>query len=362
MNISFTRNISNEELELIKANKALKVAEEQRKNIEKYAKLYELSKRAADAAETEAMAAKKRAVLAATNTRKELECLWVDDKKKTLYFSAKEKLLEFIRILDDGKLLQHNARPIENEIKKLEPEILDNLAKKANMLKDNFNSKKKIHHRTRKRRDKVIKPLEKILEDTSSFPFMVFFLVSIAFVMSNKMQLSDYTVVNCLLGLYGQWRGFREFAAECAEVSKPKQHNEINVSAIDEKWRNAATKVGFIKPKPKPQVRKRKPKLTELFGRNKEKNEKLPTLYESYRKQPILKSALKKTSSFGKKPEKPKLLTAEQLTPKITKFPEHGEKNVMSFSDNRFSHFSSYPSDLKPSINRDWIFGRTNSF
>ena len=37
---------------------------------------------------------------------------------------------------------------------------------------------------------------------------------------SNKMQLSNYTVVNCLLGLYGQWRGFREFAAECAGIKK----------------------------------------------------------------------------------------------------------------------------------------------
>ena len=35
MNVSFTRNISNEELELIKANKAFQAAEEQRKNIEK---------------------------------------------------------------------------------------------------------------------------------------------------------------------------------------------------------------------------------------------------------------------------------------------------------------------------------------
>jgi len=361
MNVSFTRNISNEELELIKANKALKAAEEQRKNMEKYAKLQELAKQAVAEAEAEAMAAKQRAVIAASNTRKELECLWVDDKKKTLYICAKEKLLEFIQILDDGKLLQYNARAIENEIKNLEHGILDNLAKKADMLKDNFNSKKKIHHRTRKRRDKVIKPLEKILEDTSSFPFMVFFLVSIAFVMSNKMQLSDYTVVNCLLGLYGQWRGFREFAAECAEVTKPKQHNETNVSAIDEKWRNAATKVGFIKPKPKPQVQKRKPKLTELFGKSKEKNEKLPTLYESYRPDPKLKSALKKTSSFGPQSEKPKQLTAEQLTPQRL-IPKRPEKNVMFFSDNRFSHFSSYPNDLKPSINRDWIVGRTKSF
>jgi len=361
MNVRLTRNISNEELELIKANKAFQAAEEQRKNIEKYAKLHELAKRAAAAAEAEAIAAKKRAVIAAANTRKELECLWVDDKKKTLYISAKEKLLEFIQILDDGKLLQYNARSIENEIKKLEPGILDNLAKKADMLKDNFNSKKKIHHRTRKRRDRVIKPLEKILEDTSSFPFMVFFLVSIAFVMSNKMQLSDYTVVNCLLGLYGQWRGFREFAAECAEVTKPKQHNETNVSAIDEKWRNAATKVGFIKPKPKPQVQKRKPKLTELFGKSKERNEKLPTLYESYRQGPKLKSVLKKTSSFGIQPKKPTKLTAEQLTPQQL-FPKRQEKNVMSFSDNRFSHFSSYPNDLKPSLNRDWIVGRTKSF
>ena len=179
--------------------------------------------------------------------------------------------------------------------------------------------------------------------------------------MSNKMQLSDYTVVNCLLGLYGQWRGFREFAAECAEVTKPKQHNEINVSAIDEKWRNAASKVGFIKPKPKPQVQKRKPKLTELFGKSKEKNEKLPTLYESYRPDPKLKSALKKTSSFGTQPEKPKHLTAEQLTPQRL-VPKRQERNVMFFSDNRFSHFSSYPNDLKPSINRDWIVGRTKSF
>ena len=357
MNVSFTRNISNEELDLIKANKALKAAEEQRKNMEKYAKLQELAKQAAAEAEAEAIAAKQRAVIAASNTRKELECLWVDDKKKTLYICAKEKLLEFIQILDDGKLLQYNARAIKNEIKNLEHGILDNLAKKADMLKDNFNSKKKIHHRTRKRRDKVIKPFEKILEDTSSFPFMVFFICSIAFVMSNKMQLSDYTVVNCLLGLYGQWRGFREFAAECAEVTKPKQHNETNVSAIDEKWRNAATKVGFIKPKPKPQVQKRKPKLTELFGKSKEKNEKLPTLYESYRPDTKLKSALKKTSSFGIQLEKHKQLTAEQLTPQRLA-PKKQERNVMFFSDSRFSHFSSYPNDLKPSLNHDWNFGQ----
>ena len=40
MNVSFTRNISNEELELVKANQALKAAEEQRRNIEKYANLF----------------------------------------------------------------------------------------------------------------------------------------------------------------------------------------------------------------------------------------------------------------------------------------------------------------------------------
>ena len=38
------------------------------------------------------------------------------------------------------------------------------------------------------------------------------------------------------------------------------------------------------------------------------------------------------------------------------------EKNVMSFSDNRFSHFSSYPNDLNPSLNRDWIVGKTKSY
>ena len=97
---------------------------------------------------------------------------------------------------------------------------------------------------------------------------------------------------------------------------------------FDEKWRNAASKVGFIKPKPKPQVQKRKPKLTELFGKSKEKNEKLPTLYESYRPDPKLKSALKKTSSFGPQSEKPKQLTAEQLTPQrlIPKRPEKNSK------------------------------------
>ena len=94
-------------------------------------------------AEAEAMAAKQRAVIAAANTKKELECLWIDDKKKGLYNRAKEKLLEFIQILDDGKLLQYNARTIQNEIRNLESKVLDNLAKKADMLKDNFNSKKK---------------------------------------------------------------------------------------------------------------------------------------------------------------------------------------------------------------------------
>ena len=143
MNVSFTRNISNEELELVKANQALKAAEEQRRNIEKYAKLQELAKQAAAVAEAEAMAAKQRAVIAAANTKKELECLWIDDKKKGLYNRAKEKLLEFIQILDDGKLLQYNARTIQNEIRNLESKVLDNLAKKANSLKDNFNSNKK---------------------------------------------------------------------------------------------------------------------------------------------------------------------------------------------------------------------------
>ena len=91
MNVSFTRNISNEELELIKANKAFQAAEEQRKNIEKYAKLHELAKRAAATAEAEAIAAKQRAVIAAANTRKDLECLWVDDKKKNFISSRKRK-------------------------------------------------------------------------------------------------------------------------------------------------------------------------------------------------------------------------------------------------------------------------------
>jgi hypothetical protein len=368
MNVSFTRNISNEELELVKANQALKAAEEQRRNIEKYAKLQELAKQAAAVAEAEAMAAKQRAVIAAANTKKELECLWIDDKKKGLYNRAKEKLLEFIQILDDGKLLQYNARTIQNEIRNLESKVLDNLAKKANSLKDNFNSNKKKNNRTRKRREAIIKPLEQILEDTSSFPFMVFFLVNIAFIMSNKMQLSNYTVVNCLLGLYGQWRGFREFAAECAGIKKTKVYKETPVSTIDEKWKKAASKVGFIKPKPKPIVHnpKPKPKLNELFGRNRKgKSEELPTVYESYRKPPELKSALKKTSSFGPQvAEKPKYLTQDQLTPK--KLMPKQKRTVMSFSDERFSHFSSYPNDLRPptdtSFGRDWIVGKNNKY
>ena len=94
----------------------------------------------------------------------------------------------------------------------------------------------------------------------------------------------------------------------------------------------------------------------DFYGKDESK-----TLYESYRPDPKLKSALKKTSSFGPQSEKPKQLTAEQLTPQRL-IPKRPEKTVMFFSDNRFSHFSSYPNDLKPSINRDWIVGRTKSF
>jgi hypothetical protein len=179
------------------------------------------------------------------------------------------------------------------------------------------------------------------------------------------------------MGLYGQWRGFREFAAECAEVTKSKEkiYKETPISAIDDKWKKAASKIGFIKPKPKRRIynQKPKPKLNELFGRNKEKNEKLPTLYESYRPGPKLKSALKKTSSFGpqgkiirqqqheQQPKRPKQLTPEQLTPHNL-FPKPPERTVLSFSDKRFSHFSSYPNDLSPSLNRDWMAEKTKSY
>ena len=120
-------------------------------------------------------------------------------------------------------------------------------------------------------------------------------------------------------------------------------------------------KAQLIEYTPKP-----KPKLNELFGRNRKgKSEELPTVYESYRKPPELKSALKKTSSFGPQvSEKPKYLTQDRLTPK--KLIPKQKRTVMSFSDERFSHFSSYPNDLRPptdtSFGRDWIVGKNNKY
>ena len=349
MNVRFKTNISKEEEELLRADKALKTAEEHRKKVEKYAKLQELAKQAAEKAEKEALDARHRAIIAAANTKKELECVWIDNKKKPLYIRAKEKLIEFIKILDDGEL-QHQQ--IENEIRNLRPEVLDNLAKKANILKDNFEQKKR-HQQTRKRRNQSLNPLENLLKDTSTFSFVVFFLVTISFIMSKKMHMSSYRIVNRLMGLYGEWRGFREFAAECVEEDNDcKKYKENSVDEIDEKWEknNSKPKLTEIFCKNKKPLKsalkkissfgtskivipEQKPKLTKIFPKKEE--EKLPTLYEAYRSHPLLKSCQKGSSSFGQS----KIILAEP-------------NNVTSFGQSNFA---------KP-IQNNWIIEKTNNY
>jgi len=135
------------------------------------------------------------------------------------------------------------------------------------------------------------------------------------------------------MGLYGEWRGFREFAVECADEDKTnKIYEESSVSEIDEKWNQKKPKLTEIFCKKKSCD---KPKLTEIFCKKKEPSKKIqktkefPSLYEAYRGQLPLKSALKKTSSFGQS----KIL-----------FEKVDEKKTTSFGQN------------------NWIIEKTNNY